>query len=160
MDKKGVEALYKVVDSIKDEFDNNPFVNQVTMGTLTEVDLLKNTIFPLAHITINNVQLNENNLVFNITIFNLDIVTIIKEDEGNLFFGNDNLMYILTNQLYVINRLVSRLRQRTLYNDGWEISGTPQSDVINKEMENMLAGYQTTINIVVPNDINMCYAEV
>ena len=158
MDKKGVEALYKVVDSIKDEFDNNPFVNQVTMGTLTEVDLLKNTIFPLAHITINNVQLNENNLVFNITIFNLDIVTIIKEDEGNLFFGNDNLMYILTNQLYVINRLVSRLRQRTLYNDGWEISGTPQSDVINKEMENMLAGYQTTINIVVPNDINMCYA--
>jgi hypothetical protein len=69
-------------------------------------------------------------------------------------------MYILTNQLYVINRLVSRLRQRTLYNDGWEISGTPQSDVINKEMENMLAGYQTTINIVVPNDINMCYAEV
>jgi hypothetical protein len=160
MDKKGVEALYKVVDSIKDEFDNNPFVNQTTMGTLTEVDLLKNTIFPLAHITINNVQLNENNLVFNITIFNLDIVTIIKEDEGNLFFGNDNLMYILTNQLYVINRLVSRLRQRTLYNDGWEISGTPQSDVINKEMENMLAGYQTTINIVVPNDINMCYAEV
>ena len=160
MDKKGVEALYKVVDSIKDEFDNNPFVNQVTMGTLTEVDLLKNTIFPLAHITINNVQLNENNLVFNITIFNLDIVTIIKEDEGNLFFGNDNLMYILTNQLYVINRLVSRLRQRTLYNDGWEISGAPQSDVINKEMENMLAGYQTTINIVVPNDINMCYAEI
>lgn len=158
MDKKGVEALYKVVDSIKDEFDNNPFVNQTTMGTLTEVDLLKNTIFPLAHITINNVQLNENNLVFNITIFNLDIVTIIKEDESNLFFGNDNLMYILTNQLYVINRLVSRLRQRTLYNDGWEISGTPQSDVINKEMENMLAGYQTTINIVVPNDINMCYA--
>ena len=158
MDKKGVEALYKVVDSIKDEFDNNPFVNQTTMGTLTEIDLLKNTIFPLAHITINNVQLNENNLVFNITIFNLDIVTIIKEDEGNLFFGNDNLMYILTNQLYVINRLVSRLRQRTLYNDGWEISGTPQSDVINKEMENMLAGYQTTINIVVPNDINMCYA--
>jgi len=158
MDKKGVEALYKVVDSIKDEFDNNPFVNQVTMGTLTEVDLLKNTIFPLAHITINNIQLNENNLIFNITIFNLDIVTIIKEDEGNLFFGNDNLMYILTNQLYVINRLVSRLRQRTLYNDGWEITGTPQSDVINKEMENMLAGYQTTINIVVPNDINMCYA--
>lgn len=158
MDKKGVEALYIVIDAIKEEFDSNPFVNQTTMGTLTEVDLLKNTIFPLGHITLNNVSLNENNLIFNITIFNLDIVTIIKEDEGNLFYGNDNLIYILTNQLYVINRLVSRLRQSTLYIDGWELQGTPQSNVINKEIENMLAGYQTTINVVVPNDINKCYA--
>jgi hypothetical protein len=65
-------------------------------------------------------------------------------------------MYILSNQLYVINRLLSRLKQSTIYKDGWELEGTPDSDVIDKEMENMLTGYQTDITINVPNDIAKC----
>lgn len=154
-DKKGVEALYNIIDSLNEELLSNPFVNKVTVGRLTEIDLAKNTIFPLSHIMLNSIRHNENTLSFNISIFNLDIVNISKESELGVY-GNDNTFYILSNQLYVINRLLSRLKQSTIYKDGWELDGTPDSDVIDKEMENMLTGYQTDITINVPNDISKC----
>jgi hypothetical protein len=154
-DKKGVEALYNIIDSLNEELLSNPFVNKVTVGRLTEIDLAKNTIFPLSHIMLNSIRHNENTLSFNLTVINLDIVNISKEAEIGVY-GNDNTMYILSNQLYVINRLLSRLKQSTIYKDGWELDGTPDSDVIDKEMENMLTGYQTDITINVPNDISKC----
>jgi hypothetical protein len=154
-DKKGVEALYNIIDSLNEELSSNPFVNKVTVGRLTEIDLAKNTIFPLSHIMLNSIRHNENTLSFNLTLYNLDIVNISKEAEIGVY-GNDNTFYILSNQLYVINRLLSRLKQSTIYKDGWELEGTPDSDVIDKEMENMLTGYQTDFTINVPNDISKC----
>jgi hypothetical protein len=154
-DKKGVEALYNIIDSLNEELSSNPFVNKVTVGRLTEIDLAKNTIFPLSHIMLNSIRHNENTLSFNLTVINLDIVNISKEAEIGVY-GNDNTMYILSNQLYVINRLLSRLKQSTIYKDGWELEGNPDSDVIDKEMENMLTGYQTDFTINVPNDISKC----
>jgi len=153
---RGVEAIYRVIEAMKDELESNPFCNKVTLGELTELDLAKMTMFPLANITMDNVTHSENSLTFQITIVNVDIVDISKDVIQDNIYGNDNLIYIWTNQLYVINRLVARLRQSTLAIDTMELEGDPQSEFINKEFENMLAGFTTTINLTVPNDINKC----
>jgi hypothetical protein len=153
---RGVEAIYRVIEAMKDELESNPFCNKVTLGELTELDLAKITMFPLANITMDNVTHSENSLTFQITIVNVDIVDVSKEVIQDNIYGNDNLIYIWTNQLYVINRLVARLRQSTLAIDTMELEGDPQSEFINKEFENMLAGFTTTINLTVPNDINKC----
>ena len=152
---RGVEALYRVFDMLKLELDTNPFCNSVTMGTLTETDLAKQTIFPMAHLTLETVTHHDNSLSFQITLFNLDIVEISK-DPSSGFYGNDNLMYVATNQLYVANRLIARMKESTIYQNGWQLDGDPSSDFVNKELENMLAGYQTTFTLTVPNDINKC----
>ncbi len=153
---RGVEAIYRVIQAMKAELESNPFCNKVTLGELTELDLAKMTMFPLANITMDNVTHSENSLTFQITIVNVDIVDISKEVIQDNIYGNDNLIYIWTNQLYVINRLVARLRQSTIAIDTMELEGDPQSEFINKEFENMLAGFTTTINLTVPNDINKC----
>lgn len=153
---RGVEAIYRVVQALNDELLSNPFCNTVTLGELTEVDLAKMTIFPMANITMNTATHNDNSLTFDITIVNVDIVEISKEQKENNLYGNDNLLYIWTNQLYVINRLISRLKQSTLFDDSWQLDGSPQSEFINKEFENMLAGFQTSFSLTVPNDISTC----
>jgi len=153
---RGVEAIYRVIQAMKAELESNPFCNKVTLGELTELDLAKMTMFPLANITMDNVTHSENSLTFQITIVNVDIVDISKDVIQDNIYGNDNLIYIWTNQLYVINRLVARLRQSTIAIDTMELEGDPQSEFINKEFENMLAGFTTTINLTVPNDINKC----
>jgi hypothetical protein len=160
---RGVQSLYNVLEIMKNELLSSEFCNNVTIGELTEIDLAKMTIFPLAHITINSVTHNINSLTFDVTLFNLDIVNISKdlpEDIGQPTgtYGNDNLIYILTNQLFVVNKLVTKLRQTNILstNTEYELDNTPLSQVINKEMENMLAGYQTVINITLPNDIDKC----
>lgn len=152
----GVEALYRLIDSIKIELASNPFCNTVTVGTLTEVDLAKMTIFPMANIVMENVTHNDNTLSFQITITNVDIVDISKSLPENGIYGNDNLIYAWTNQLYVINRLVARLKRTDYFDSGVQLDGDPQSDFINKEMENMLAGFQTTLTISINNNINKC----
>lgn len=153
---RGVEAIYRVVQALNDELLNNPFCNTVTLGELTEIDLAKMTIFPMANITMNSVTHNENSLTFDITIVNVDIVEVSKEPVENNIFGNDNLLYIWTNQLYVINRLLSRLKQSLIYDDSWQLDGSPQSEFINKEFENMLSGFTTSFSVTVPNDISVC----
>jgi len=153
---RGVEAIYRVIEAMKDELESNPFCNKVTLGELTELDLAKMTMFPLANITMDNVTHSENSLTFQLTIVNVDIVDISKDAIQDNIYGNDNLIYIWTNQLYVINRLVARLRQSTIAIDTMELEGDPQSEFINKEFENMLAGFTTTISLTVPNDINKC----
>ena len=153
---RGVEAIYRVIETIKDELSTNPFCNKVTLGELTEIDLAKMTMFPLANITLDSVTHKENSLSFQVTITNVDIVDISKDLPQDDIYGNDNLVYIWTNQLYVINRLVARLRESSINEYIWELDNDPQSDFINKEMENMLAGFQTTINLTLPNDISKC----
>lgn len=153
---RGVEAIYRVIETIKDELSTNPFCNKVTLGELTEIDLAKMTMFPLANITLDSVTHKENSLSFQVTITNVDIVDISKDLPQDDIYGNDNLVYIWTNQLYVINRLVARLRESSINDYIWELDNDPQSDFINKEMENMLAGFQTTINLTLPNDISKC----
>ena len=153
---RGVEAIYRIIEILKSELSSNPFCNNVTVGMLTEIDLQKMSIFPMAHISLENVTHNDNSLSFRITIFNLDVVEISKDQQLNDIYGNDNLLYIWQNQLYVINKLVNKIKSSMTYYDGWEINNNPQSDFINKEFENMLAGYQTTIELTVPNDMSKC----
>lgn len=162
-DLRGVQSLYRILDSISTEMNENPFCNKVTRGKLDEVDLAKMTIFPMAHIVLDSVTNNVGSLTFNLTIYNLDIVDISKESDDDqknnpksYLYGNDNLIYIYTNQLYVINRLLSRLRDSNYFDAGWQLEGNPESQFIDKEMENMLAGYMTSISISVPNDISKC----
>jgi hypothetical protein len=112
---RGVESIYRVVQSLNDELLSNPFCNTVTLGEITETDLAKQTIFPLANIIMNSVTHNENSLSFDITIVNVDIVEVSKEPIENKLYGNDNLLYIYTNQLYVINRLLGRLKSGLIY---------------------------------------------
>ena len=153
---RGAEALYRILEILKSELNSSPFCNTVTVGTLTEIDLAKMTIFPMAHLTLENVTHNENSLTFQITMFNLDIVDVSKEPSQDLVYGNDNLIYIYTNQLFLINRMLSRIKSNFVNHDGWELEGNPQSEFIDKKFENMLAGYQTTISLTVPNDISKC----
>ena len=152
----GIQSLYNLMEAMVVELKSNPFCKEVTTGTLTEVDLEKMSVFPFAHIILNNVTHNENVLSFNLDIFNLDKVDISKDLPTDKIYGNDNLMYIWTSQLYVINRLVGRLKQTTFHEDGWELDNIPTSQFINKEMENMLAGFQTQLTISIPNNINVC----
>lgn len=153
---RGVEAIYRVIETIKTELEANVFCNKVTLGEMTEIDLAKQTLFPLANITMDTVTHSENSLTFQITIVNVDIVEISKDLPTNSIYGNDNLIYIWTNQLYVINRLIARLRESSINEYIWQLEGDIQSEFINKEMENMLAGYSTTFSVTVPNDISKC----
>ena len=123
MANQGVRAYYLVTQTLKDTLLLDENVNTVTTGDLTEIDLSKQTIFPLTHIIINNVTIAEQILTFNITILSMDIIDLSKSEVTDIFVGNNNEQDVLNTQLAVQNRLFGLLRQGTPYFDkypSWE----------------------------------------
>ncbi len=77
MSNRGITAFYKILETIEDKLLDDINVNTVTTGDITDIDLTKQTIFPLSHIVINNVTPQEQVLVFNVTIMSMDVVDIV-----------------------------------------------------------------------------------
>ena len=69
-----MNGYYYLVHRLKTYLDATGFVNSVSIGDIYEVDLKKQTMFPLSHIIVNNATPSEQFLSFNISILFMDIV--------------------------------------------------------------------------------------
>ena len=153
---KGIRGFYEVTETIKDTLLADPNVKTVTIGDITEVDLSKQTIFPLSHIIINNVVQDEQVLTFNISVLTMDIVDSSKEETTDLFVGNDNLHDVLNTQLAVINKVLQKLRMGTLYTSKYQLDGTVNCEPFLDRFENNIAGWASTFDVLIENDIKIC----
>ena len=83
-------GYYNLLDKLKTHFDADVIVNTVTQGNIFDVDLSKQTIFPLVHIMVNSCSLDESTVTWNVSLIAMDIVDISKDATTNIFLGNDN----------------------------------------------------------------------
>ena len=156
MSQQGSRAFYNVTETIKTQLLADINVNTVTTGDITEVDLQKQTIFPLSHIMINNVSQEDGVLRFNVSIMSMDIVDQSKEITVDIFEGNNNLQDILNTQLSVLNKLTQILRGGTLHFDKYQLDGNPNIEPFYDRFENELAGWAASMDILIYNDISIC----
>ena len=156
MSNQGIRGFYQVTDTIKTSLLSDPNVNTVTTGDITDVDLSKQTIFPLAHIIVNNVTTQEQVLVFNITIMAMDIVNENKEDTVDIFTSNNNEQDVLNTQLGVLNKIINLLRRGSLYTTKYQLDGDPSCEPFYERFDNRMAGWAATMNILIDNDLSNC----
>ena len=78
-------GYYSILETLKTELETIPFVNSVTEGSLFDIDLNKQTIFPLSHIMVNSASFEGNVVRFNISIVAMDIVDISKDETTDEF---------------------------------------------------------------------------
>ena len=156
MSNTGVRGFYLLMEAIKDQLLNDVNVNTVTTGDIYDIDLSKQSIFPISHIIVNNVTTQEQTLTFNISILAMDIVDESKEATSDIFRGNNNEQDILNTQLAVLNKLVMVLRKGVLYNDKYQLDGDATLEPFYERFENRMAGWAATFNVFVRNDIDIC----
>jgi hypothetical protein len=149
-------GFYNVTQKIKDSLNAEPFVNTVSYGSLDDVDLNKQTIFPLSHIIVNNCNVSENVLVFNISIMAMDIVDESKLEATDDFIGNDNEQDVLNTQLAVLNRVIALLQRGSIYQDKYQVAGAVGCEPFVDRFENKLAGWVATFDVTVENDMTIC----
>ena len=149
-------GFYNVTKKIKDALNAEPFVNTVSYGSLDDVDLNKQTIFPLSHIIVNNCNVASNTMTFNISILAMDIVDESKDEVTDIFVGNDNEQDVLNTQLEVINRVVSLLQRGDLYTDLFQVAGAVSCEPFVDRFENKLAGWAASFDVLVQNDMTVC----
>ena len=151
-----MKGFYNVTDKLKDTLLAEPFVNTVTFGSLDDVDLNKQTIFPLSHIIVNNTTVGTKTLTFNISILSMDIVDISKDEVEDIFVGNDNEQDVLNTQLALQTRVINTLQRGDLYTDLYQVQGDVSCEPFVDRFENKLAGWTATFDVVVQNDMTIC----
>ncbi len=156
MSNQGVRGYYQLTSTIEEQLLSDVNNNTVSIGDISKLNLNKQDIFPLAHMIVNSVSVEENVLRFNISILACDVVDQSKDVTTDRFTGNDNEQDILNTQLAVLNKLIQRLRMGSLHTDMYQLEGNPSLTPFMDRFENQLAGWSSTMDILIYNDINIC----
>lgn len=151
--------VYDILTKIKDHLEANAQVNTVTFGDILDVDLNKQSIFPLAHMMLGNAVVSRQYVAFTISVMCMDVADISKDDvrdEAEPFYGVSNEQDILNTQFYVINDLVQALKKGDLFTDKYQLDGDPSVQPFMDRYENVLVGWSIDMTINVPNTISIC----
>ena len=151
-----MNSFFRVIDKIKTAISAEPFNNEVTFGNIGDIDLSKQSLFPLAHITVNNATITENLVQHNMTIFFMDLVDISNKQPVSDFRGNDNRQDILNTQLALATRIMRVLQKSDLYRDKFELLDSAQCEPFTERFDNLLAGWAVTFNCGIADDMTYC----
>ena len=153
---EAARSFYLVSEALEESLLNNSITKTVTIGDISDIDLSKQTIFPLAHFIVNNVVSNEQTLVYNISVMVMDIKDVSKSNQDDLFRKNTNEQDILNTQLSVLNTLIQKLRFGDLHTSGYRLINDPVCEPFMDRFENNLGGWSAELNIEVKNDQYIC----
>lgn len=151
--------VYDILKTIKDHLESNEQVNTVTFGDILDVDLNKQSIFPLAHMMIDNATIGRQTAQFSISVMCMDVDDVSKADprnESEPFYGVSNEQDILNTQFYVVNDLVQAMKKGDLFTEKYQLEGDPSCQPFMDRYENVLVGWSVTLTISVPNTIDIC----
>jgi hypothetical protein len=151
-----MKGFYNVTEQLKTALAAEPFCNTVSFGNIDDIDLKKQTIFPLSHIIVNNATIGTNTILFNISILSMDIVDISKDEVTDVFVGNDNEQDVLNTQLALQSRVLNQLQRGELYTNLYQIEGDISCEPFVDRFENKLAGWAATFDVLVQNDMTVC----
>ena len=155
-----MRQFYDITKKLKDTLAAHSQVNVVTTGDIFDIDLNKQTIFPLSHIIVNQATFDGQTVLMNVSLVCMDIVDETKEDlrdQAEPFYGISNEQDILNTQLAVINDVVTELRRGTLYSDLYQLEGQASAVPFTERFENLLAGWTATFDVRLANtEISIC----
>jgi hypothetical protein len=156
MSNQGVRGFYQLTQTIKNQLLTDINVKSVSTGNFSDIDVQKQSIFPLSHIIIESASQEDGVLRFSIRILSMDIVNQSKKATTDLFVGNNDEQDILNTQLAVVNRLVQVLRGGSLHQDGYQLDGNAALSPFYDRFDNELAGWEASFDILLYNDIKIC----
>jgi len=154
-----MQGFYNLSNKIRETLQLDEFVNTVTYGDLMEVDLNKQTIFPLSHFMISGATMQSNVWNFSVSLLCMDLVNESKNYADGIpgeFRGNNNEQDVFNTQLAVANRLLELLLRGDLYVDKYQLEGDATLEPFVDRFENKLAGWTVTFNVLIPNDMTIC----
>ena len=151
-----MKGFYNLSTTIREGLEADAFCNTVIFGNASEVDLNKQSLFPLSNFVFTNAILNGSIWTFTVELSCADIVDISKEDTVDEFVGNDNEQDVLNTQLAVIVRLLERMKRGDIFTEEYHLTGTPSIEPFTDSYDNLLAGWAVTFDVEIENTMTIC----
>ena len=131
-----MNGYYSLLNELNTHFTSDPLVNTITQGSIFNVDLGKQNLFPLVHIMVNQVTFNDNVMTANVTLMAMDNVSQRKEEPTTKFETSDNEIDVLNTQLAVLNRAFEMLKHGNIWDNLYHLNGAPTCEPFIERFEN------------------------
>lgn len=149
-----MNTYFKVIDDLKAAAIAEPFVNKVTQGDISDVDLDRSSIYPLCHLSILNSTIAPGAVSLDISVILMDIVDTIAEDTD--VTGSSNEMNVINTQLNVASRLHAMLERKADFRETYQLDTPFTCEFFTERFENDLAGVTATFTVTMRNTMTSC----
>tara|TARA_R100000781_G_scaffold110917_1_gene76679 strand:- start:369 stop:899 length:531 start_codon:yes stop_codon:yes gene_type:complete len=159
------------IDTLKQLGEEHKQIHTTTTGDLYDIDLSKNTLFPLFHINPVNVTTGQSTLTYNFQLFVMDLVSQKKDwTEANIQSADNlsNEQEVLSSCLQVCVDIISMMRHSKWQGAGeldiddavYFTEGDFTIEPFTDRFDNLLTGWTFNIGILVQNDFQSCFIPV
>ena len=153
-----MQTYYSFTNFFNNVCAAHPSIETFSMDDIREIDTFKQTLFPLANLIVNNVNIDSGVMTYNVTFMVMDRVADIIPDSVGRFNTKTydykeitNIIDVHNSTLLTINDVVSyiyRNPEALSYNIYGDVVVTPFDD----RFDNALAGQSLAFRITVGND--------
>jgi len=141
-------SYFKLLDTLKAQLNATNLISTVTDGQISDIDLAKQTLFPLAHIIVNSATIEGKLQRFNVTILAMDIL-----DGKEKYDVEPSIMNAM---LQSLNRVYEIMTRGDLNPDYIMIDGSPTLEPFTDRFENKLAGWAMTFDVAMMSEMTVC----
>jgi hypothetical protein len=141
-------SYFKILDTLRAQLQATNLIATITDGQISDIDLAKQTIFPLAHIIINSASIEGKMQRFNITVLAMDIL-----DSKEKYDLEPSIMNAM---LQALNRVHDIMKRGDLNPDYIMMDGDATLEPFTDRFENKLAGWAMTFDVIMASDMTIC----
>ena len=141
-------SYFKILDTLRAQLQATNLISTITDGQISDIDLAKQTIFPLAHIIINSASIEGKMQRFNITVLAMDIL-----DSKEKYDLEPSIMNAM---LQALNRVHDIMKRGDLNPDYIMMDGDALLEPFTDRFENKLAGWAMTFDVIMPSGMTIC----
>jgi hypothetical protein len=141
-------SYFKILDTLRAQLQATNLIATITDGQISDIDLAKQTIFPLAHIIINSASIEGKMQRFSVTVLAMDIL-----DSKEKYDLEPSIMNAM---LQALNRVHDIMKRGDLNPDYIMMDGDATLEPFTDRFENKLAGWAMTFDVIMPSDMTIC----
>jgi len=158
------KTYQNVIDVIAEIGNKHQQIATVTTGDIYDVDLEKNTKYPLMHVNPTSVEANESSLSFNFQIFIMDMVSIKNDWTTSTAVNKTNEKEVLSDCLSNSVDIIGILRHSQYQSQAMDDINAPiyfssvgQSlEPFTERFDNDVTGWVFSITVEAENDFQTC----
>jgi hypothetical protein len=158
------KTYQNVIDVIAEIGNKHQQIATVTTGDIYDVDLEKNTKYPLMHVNPTSVEANESSLSFNFQIFIMDMVSIKNDWTTSTAVNKTNEKEVLSDCLSNSIDIIGILRHSKYQSQAMDDINAPiyfssvgQSlEPFTERFDNDVTGWVFSITVEAENDFQTC----
>jgi hypothetical protein len=156
MQNKSNNASYNnVIDALKCVAITHGMVNNVSSGTVDEVDISANTVYPLVHIVPGNVTAGVQQVTFEFNVLAMDLVKPDESNEQQVL--SDTLQILIDTIAQYKNGLLLGVQQNEgVYGQADDKDFTLEP--FTERFDNVVSGWNCSFSITVPGIYFACHS--